>query len=692
MKQYTVIQDGNKECGSACLLSIIRYYQGNVSLERLNELTNTTKEGTTFYDLSKAGMEIGLQSKGYKVDNINQLYNLEKPFISQIVNNNMTHFVVIYKVKNNKITIMDPAKGMRNLKLSDFEKMWTGYILLIEPYKKLPVYKDENYVSKSIKEVLKSNKKIITNLLVFTLLTTIFTCLFSYYFQITIDNIVYNDRLNLLVITIIFLIILFLKLSTEYLRNNLLLYLNEKIDLSIITTTIEKIIFLPYNYYKNKTTGEVISRLNDLFYLKNIIIKLLMTIFLDLLLSIITLIILFNINIKMTCLLLLLVIIYIIILLLFKPSIKRMTNISQEDSAEINSLLVESISSYETIKGLNLEHLFTKKIEKLYLKSINNSINYSRILNDQELLKDLFENIIILFITYIGLGYVMDKSITLGALITFNTMFNYFLIPIREGIDLYKDINYVKNSITRINNLVSYQSESFTKSSNIKITGDISIRNLSFDYNGKKSVINNLNLDIKHQEKVLILGPTGTGKSTLLKIIYKYYNIPRNCVFLNNYDINDYSIKDIRSNITYISQNEMLYTESIRNNIILNRDINLDNFFKVSELTYVNDVIKDKPFGYDYILEENGANLSGGQKQRIVLARALLKESSILLIDEGLNEIDINLERKILKNIFKEYNNKTIIIISHRKDNIDLYDKVIYLDEGKVREELTKNE
>ena len=140
MKKIIVLQDGIKECGAACLLSVIRYYDGNISLDRLLESTKTNKEGTNFYDLQEASKEIGLVSKGYKIDCIDKLNDINKPFISQIIINNYKHFVVVYKIKNNKVVLMDPAKGMVKLNISEFSSIWTGYILLLEPYKKLPLY------------------------------------------------------------------------------------------------------------------------------------------------------------------------------------------------------------------------------------------------------------------------------------------------------------------------------------------------------------------------------------------------------------------------------------------------------------------------------------------------------------------------------------------------------------------------
>lgn len=684
-KKCIVLQDGFKECGSACLLSIIRYYGGNVSMERILELTKTGKDGTNFHNMSLAGLELGMMSKGYFIDNINDLDNIEKPFISQIVINNYHHFVVVYKINGEKITIMDPAKGMENISISEFLKIFTGYILIMEPIKKLPIYNDNNYLLNTIKEIIISNKKIIINLILLTLITTIFMCLYSYHFKIIIDKVIDTNKLNLLIVVIIFAFVEVIKLVSEFLRNNLLLYLEQKIDLSIITNTINKIISLPYSYYKNRTTGEIITRVNDLFYVKNAISKIIVNIFLDIILVISAFIILFSINKTMTVYLIFVVIIYLILFRVFRNSIKQMTNKIQEDSATVNSSLVETISGYDTVKGLNLENAFKNKINKQYLNMINDNLIMSRINNYQEFLRDLFEGIIVLLVMYLGATYIMDKSLTIGSLITYNSIIYYFLNPIRNTVDFYKELFYVKNSIKRINNILNLKYESQMKKTGLVVNGKIEFRNLSFSYNGVRNIIDNFSLRIDDKSKVLILGDSGVGKSTLLKLVYKYYETPRGMVYINDKDIQDFELGDIRSNITYVSQNEILYTDTIKNNIILYRDISEEEYLKVSRLVYVEDIILKNKLSYDYMLEENGANISGGQRQRIILARALLKKGKVILIDEGLNEVDPKLEKKILKNIFREYEDRTFIIISHRKDNIEMYDKVINVsgNEGK---------
>lgn len=691
IKKYIVLQEGLKDCGSACLLSIVKYYGGNISIERILELTKTTKEGTNFYNMQKAALELGLISKGYKITDLSKLNELKTPFISQIVIKNYTHFVVVYKIKNNKITIMDPAKGMVSLSLDKFSTLYTGNILILEPYKPLPQYKDSNYVLQLVKVLLWNNKKIILNLILHTLIILIFNCLYSYHFKIILDHVINTDNLNLLVVIIIFLIIFAIKNIIEFLRNNLLLYLNQKIDLSIITKTINKIISLPYSYYKNRTTGEMISRINDLFYIKNIISKLIINIFLDIFLALGSFIVLFNINKTMTIILLLITILYLFIFLIYKSSIKNLTFTIQENNSQVNSLLVETISSYETIKGLSLENNFQNKINSFYLKYINSHLSFQKISYQEEFLKNFFEGILLLFCIYLGTKNIMNKSLTIGSFITYNSLLYYFINPIKNSFAFYKEFIYAKNSIKRINNLLNLNYEQLDTTSNLQVLGTISFRNLSFSYNQKKNIINNLNLNIYRGNKLLILGSSGSGKSTILKILYRYYEVNRGMIYINNYDILDFTIKDIRDNITYVSQNELLYTDTIKNNIILGRDISDEEFLRISNLTYIEDIIKDNLLSYNFVLEENGANISGGQRQRIILARSLLKNTPIIMIDEGLNEIDINLERKILKNIFYYYRHKTIIIVSHRHDNMDLYDSVVNLEDGHIKDVLVRN-
>lgn len=688
-KNQIVLQEGNKDCGSACLLSIIRYYGGDYPLDKLIELTNTTKEGTSFYELKYASNELGLIANGYKVENISEVSKIDKPILSQVNIKGYLHFVVIYKIQNNKCTIMDPAKGKVILTIEKFNEIFTGNILLIEPYKKLEVHKSDNYINNIIILLLQNNQKLIKNLILLSLVYTSLTCLYSFYFKIAIDNMILTH--NLKIIALIFFVIMLIKETTGYFRNKLLIYLNQKVDLSIFLETYNKILSLPYNYYKTKSTGEVISRINDLGQVKNLISKILVVIFLDILITISGGIILYIISPKLFLYLLLIVLAYITIYKIFKKSIKKLTTMCQEKTAKVNSLLVETISGFESIKELNYYQGIEKKMEKVYIDALEKTVTLDKISNIEAFIKNLVTETGLLLVMFLGCSQILEGSLTLGSLITFNSLLLYFLSPIKNIIDTSKEYFYVASSIKRANNFLNVEPEELNNETNLVPKGDITIQNLTFKYGRTTEVLKNINLKINTGENTLIMGNSGTGKSTLLKIIYAYYKVKRGTIKIGRIDINDYETQDIRKNIGYISQNETLFTDTIRNNIILDRNISPKKFLDVCKITGVEEIVKDMPLGYDTPLEEGGVNISGGQRQRIILARMLFKECQILMIDEALNQLDISSERKILKQLFKLYKEKTIIVISHRKDNMDLYNKVIKLENGQIIEELVRN-
>lgn len=689
-KKLVVLQEGNKDCGVCCLLSIIRYYNGNISLNKLMEMTKTTKNGTTFYNLSEAASKIGMASKAYYVDDFNNISVYSCPFISQVIRNGYTHFVVVYKISKDKLLIMDPALGSLYMSREKFLNIWTGYIMMFEKVKILPNYKDEKYINKLLYGLILNNKKIIVNCLLLTLMFCFLTIGYSVYLKVMIDKVLNQDKYLLIVISLIFFIVILFRSLTNLFRNQMLSYFNMKVDISLFLNSFKRILLLPYNYYKNKTTGEIISRVNDLSYIKQIISQLLTTVFLDIVLLLFSLVCLYFINSKMFVISFFIAILYVIIIFIYPRFIKTKIYESQAEVAKVNSYLVESISGLETIKGLRCEKMVNDRLESYYTKAQATIFDYNIISNGVLYLKDLIFYVGVLLINYVGCVDIMNGNFTVGSLLTFNTILGYFLNPLQNFIDLADDYVYVRGVFKRANGLYEVKLDDLESKNGLRVEGDISFNNLDFSFNGKDQILKSIKIEFKAKEKILLLGNSGSGKSTLLKILYKYYDVSRGMVLVNGIDINDFSISDIRDDIIYVSQNETLYTGSIKDNILLNRDIDYKDFLDMCCYLEVDNIIKDNLLGYDFLLEENGANISGGERQRIILARALFKKGNIILIDEGLSQMDIDLERRVLKRIFSIFKDKMIIVVSHRFNNMDLYDKVFKLKDGMVDDCLTR--
>lgn len=689
IKKYPFIkQDNIKDCGCACLGMIINFYGGNLPIDQIRDLTKTDKNGTTAFHIIEACKSIGFNAEGIKTS-LEQLNkeNLILPCIAHVViDGKYKHFVVIYKIdfKNKKIIIADPSCSIKKITFSEFQKMWSGVLITLYPLKKLPLTQNISFIDFLLK-IIKLHKAFIFNIIMLSIFITMFSVISSFYMKNILDAINYN---NLTIIFIFFLFINIFKILSDFFRNKLLIYLNQKIDLLLTLDTYKKIISLPYNYYHTRTTGDIISRVNDLSIIRNMITKVSLSLFIDLPLALVTFIIFYIINTKLFFISLIIVFIYLLLMIFSKNRITNNINTIQVNKSETMSYMIETINGFETVKSVGNETQIIDKFEKKYVKFLKNIFKFDNYNNTISILKDLVNAMGYLTIIYVGAKMVTLGNLTFGDLLVFVNLLNYFLEPIKNIIDLNSEIKEAKNSLRRILELFKNENKKQTFIDNVKVK-EISFNNLSYSYDYKEKQLKNINLKLKKQ-KILILGKSGSGKSTLFKLLMRYYEIPRNQITINGYDINDYKDDVIKQNFSYISQNEILYTDSIYNNLKIDKNITEEQIIEISKKCFIDEFLND--LGLNMLIEENGYNLSGGQRQRIILARALLKNFEVLIIDEGLSQMDINLERKILKNLFKMYENKMIIVISHRLDNMDLYDRVIELKNGEIVKDVFKNE
>ena len=665
---------------------IVKYYGGYIKKSKLIDMTKTTKKGTTAYHIIETLKNIGFDAKGVRANlcDINK-ENVILPCIASVtIDNSYKHFIVIYEINYNKkyLIIGDPADKVKKVSFNEFNKIFNNILIIFFPLKTLPIIKETSQITFIIK-LLKNHKKLLFNIFILSIFITLFSIITSFYTEYMINSLNYYSKKHLLFIFYIFFSVYVLKIITNYFRNKLLSFISEKIDVELTIGVFKNIIKLPYSYYKNKSTGDIVSRINDLNTVRDMISKVALSIFVDLPLTLVSLVILYFINSKLFFIGLIILILYFVIIVLYRGIFNDYIKKIQSKKGEVSSFMVESISGFETVKGLHLENNIIDKFEKKYVKLLKDFFTYQNLYYFQNMFKEIINDIGFIVITLVGCLMVIKEEMSIGTLFTFSSLLIYFLEPIKNIINLDGTLKESNNCLKRILDIISYKEEK-QKVFNTLNGGDVCIKNLNFSFNDRDYILKNINLNIKNNEKIMVVGSSGSGKSTLFKILMKYYKIKNNKIKINNVDVNDYSLDEINNNILYISQNEILFNDSLYNNLIFdNSDSSkLDNIKKICCL----DEIIDENLGYNMLIEENGFNLSGGERQRIVLARTLLKKFKILIIDEGLSQVDISLERKILKNIFKNYKDKTIIFISHRLDNLDLFDKLIKLDKGEIKE------
>ena len=479
------------------------------------------------------------------------------------------------------------------------------------------------------------------------------------------------------ILVLVFFILLIFKLITNYIRDKLESYLNKNIDIYLNSDFINHLFNLPLDVLTSRTSGEIISRVNELVNIKNLWTNIFITCILDFFLMLASIPLLININISLFLILFLTIIIYLIIgiissKLIYKKAIKNI-----ELETNFNNTLLEDINMINSIKNLNITNLRLKNIEYSLTKYINDTFKLSLFLNNESCIKEIVSEIGFFIINTLGFWLVSKGNISITSLVTFNTLLTFFINPIKNCINALPKYNFLKASFTKINDFLSIEEEALDKSYELS-NYDISFDDVSYSYNHLNKVLDGLSCYIKEGSIVNIKGSSGTGKSTFCKILLRYLNEYQGSILIGGINIKDISINSIRNAIAYVSQEEHLITASIKDNILLGRDIPLEEYENVLKICHLESIVSNKPLRYETTISDYASNISGGEKERIILARALLKKSKILILDESLSEVDSNLEMEIISDIRKYYWDKTIIYITHKNNIVD-YDQVIHI-------------
>lgn len=678
IRMKIVRQQDEKDCGVCSLLSIIRYYKGNVPLEQLRLDARTNNEGTTALNLVLASQKYGFDAVGMKVKNVNDIKRL--PAIAHLnLKKGYSHYVVIEKVTKDKIILMDPAKGKVVKFLWEFQKEWSGVVLIFYPKQKIMVLKNDVTLFTIFKKVFISEKNLIKIIVLVSFLLTIFTIALGYYFQMFNSLYLNKYPINYLkVLVLVFAIFTCFKLFLTYYRSYLENHLNKNIDCLITSDFLKHLFNLPLNVITSRKSGEILSRVNELTSIKGLITEIFITYTLDFLIVVITTFLLIRISSKLFLILFLTTIFYLFVGIITKKSIfeKAYQNISIE--SEFNNTVLENIKMINSIKNLDAVDGTLNKIERKLTHYLYDTYKVNTILNKINIFKVSCYEIGFFLINTFGFYFVYKGIINMIDLITFNALLNLYFEPLKNIVDSIPKYSFMKASITKINDFLGVRTEILGEKTSTD-GYDISINNLNYSYNKYQNVLKSVNLNIKEGEFVLLQGASGSGKSTLCSILNKYITDYTGDILFGKMNYKDLSIKTIRENIVYVGQNENIFTGSIKENITFGNKVSDLNFDKICKICKVDDVANKKTFRYESLIGSDEGNISGGEKQRIILARAVLKDFNVLILDEALSEVDIKLELEILKNIRDNYKDKTIIYISHKKYP-NVFDKVISME------------
>ncbi len=663
-KKFIVRQQDIRDCGICCLQSIIKFYGGFIPLETLRLDTKTNNNGTTAYNLILTAKKYGFNAIGRKNISLDS-EELILPAIAHVVTDKgINHFVVIYKVTSKHLHIMDPAKGYVRLTKESFRGNWTNVILIFNPYKKIPLMKLNHDVKKLFISVLSNQKELLLKIVCNNIIITLVSIFISYYFKIVISSIDNDFRNTTIFIIILFLIFHILKIYFNYIKNELTIYLNKNIDLLIIPEFINHIFKLPLNIICSRTTGEILTRIKELDNIKALFSELFVSIILDLFLVVCSVFFLNNISNELFFILCIMVLLYMFVGFFINPIVLRKLNDNIDLETDFNSLLSEKIGAVESIKNLGVTNQVICSLENSYTKYQENTFNYSLFFNNFVTIKSIINDIGLFIISSYGVYLIMESKLTLLSLITFNTLLTYFIDPIEDCVDILPKFSLIKLSINKISEFLNIETENLGKFEQF-YNGDIEFKNVKYSYNDIDEVVGNFNLFIPKKTHCVIIGHTGSGKSTLCKMINRNIDDYKGSITIGGVNVKDYSLNTLRKNILYVSQREKIFNDTILNNITLQKKISKKELNEILKITKVDEIIDKKAMRLESFLYDEGFNLSGGERQRIILARSLILKPEILILDESLSEIDRKTETEILEAIDVNFPNLTIIYISH---------------------------
>ena len=638
---------------------------------------------------------LGFDSKAVKVEDKKIDNSVSFPIIAHIQSrNNFLHYVVVHDVSNKRIIISDPESGIKKLSHKEFSEIWTGILLLIEPKKDFQKRNEKDNSLTRFFYVLKNQKSLLFNIFLASILYTVLGIVTSFSSKFLIDYILKDKLMTTLTVMVVGMVILeIIQMLLSIFRGYLLIFLGQRIDIAILLGYYNHVIKLPMNFFSTRKTGEITSRFSDADNINDAVAETVLTLMLDVITAVTGGIIVYIQNQYLFFVSIVILLLYIVIVFSFKEILKNINNDVLENNSQLTSFIIQSINGIETIKAYNLEKNIQDETEFKYLKVIKSSFKRSKIYNLLTFLSGVVELIGNTLIMWVGAIQVINGKLTLGEMMVFNTLLGYFTNPVKNLISLQPTIQTATVSADRLGEIIDLdieQSDEKMIPQNLK--GDIEIKGLNFRYGTRELILKNINMEIKQGEKIALVGESGSGKTTLAKLILKFYDFEKGDININDFNLKDIDNTFLRNKISYISQDMFLFNKTIKENLMLSDEIEIDDVIELSKKVNAYEFINELPQRFDYMIEENGTNLSTGQKQRLSILRALLKKPDILIMDEATSNLDSITESAIQKTLNNPEFNMTTIIIAHRLSTIRLCDRIYVLDKGEIIETGTHEE
>lgn len=698
MRYIFVKQHDSTDCAAACLAMVCLYYKKSITISKLRDLMGTDIKGTNLIGLSQCADSLGFASRAVRVDKKGLRSRYTLPCIANVkTDGGYSHFVVIFKVNRRSLVIGDPGRDLQRIRIDTFCENFLGSLLILKPDDRfVPGKEKSGGIIRQYLNILLPQKKLFACSILASLLLTALGLLSSLFNKIVMDEILpYKLEEPFKILLLMFILLSATQLAVGFIRQWMMIYLSQKLNIPLILNYFRHIYNLPLKFFASRKTGDIMTRFSDATVIMNILTNITISLVLDIGMAIIMGSILFFMNIRLFGIIIVITMINILLVFIFKEPYKRINEEQMQQSSRLNSQIIEGLRAVETIKVNCYEEKEMETLENNYIRLLRTEFKEGMFSNVQGIISGVASAIGNLVLMYVGMMQVMNSEITLGTFMAFSTISGSFMGPVNKLVSLQMQIQEANISLKRLSEIMDYKPEQDTEEflsdeADWDSKTAVEFQNVTFRYGNREPALSDVSFRIEKNQKVEIIGESGSGKSTIAKLLLKYDTPESGRILFCGKSIEDYKNDFVRKSISYVPQSIELFSRSILDNIRLGRpDAALGEVKDAAKAARADEFIDRLPLQYFTCLEETGNGLSGGEKQRLVLARALLKKNSIYILDECTSHLDFKTEKGIFDFLYGHLKEETVIVIAHRLAAVRNCDWIYVMDHGKIAEQGT---
>ncbi len=690
-------QHDQSDCGAACLGMICKYYKMPIGLNRLRDMSNVSRYGTSMAALAEAAETIGFVTRGVRTG-YEALMRTELPAILHWEGN---HFVVLYQINKKEVKIADPGVGIRKLSRAEFEKGWTNMALLLEYTDQVAENEPSQSSFKRFFPLIRPYTGILIEVLLASLVLSLFGLASPIFMQTIVDQVlVHHDEglLNLMLVGMV--VVALFQMGTSTLRVYLIGYVSARLSLAMLSRFYRHLLSLSMRFFALRRTGDLTTRFRENATIQRLLTGTTVSAVLDFIMLFVYLGLMFYYNAELTLVMLIFVPLSVGLTLIYTPILKSFSQRAFLARAEQSSVLIDSLHGIDVVKAEAVERATRWHWEGKFTREIE--IGFQR-LKMQMLFGGIGSVINLLSSTVIlwyGASLVIAGDLSVGQLMAFNALIGNVMGPIMGLIGIWPQVQEARIALDRLNDVYDTQMEDARQQGQGLILkhleGRVVFEEVFFRYgvgSDEPYVLNNIDLILEPGQKVAIVGRSGAGKTTLVKLVPRLFDPSEGRVMIDGMDVRDLDPHWLRRQVGMVMQEPFLFSGTIAENIAIGQsDADMDRILEVAKLSCVHDFVSDMPLGYETKVGEQGVGLSGGQRQRIAIARALYHDPKILIFDEATNALDTDSEQAIQANLDMFLDDRTALIIAHRLSTVRDADAIVVLDKGHIVEMGTHDE